>query len=113
MYYTAMHNTPVVMDVLPWPSGSGFRGGDTWWQYTLSQSERERLDNLLGLALLDSKVCEQLVVHRDPSLMAAFDLSEDTQRWLTGVQATTLKDLAEAVLAASDLCRDEGTSEAA
>ncbi len=113
MYYTAMHNMPIVMDVLPWPGGSGFRGGDAWWQYTLSQSERERLDNLLGLALLDKNVCEQLVIQRDPSLMAAFGLSEDTQHWLAHIEAQTLKDLAEAVLAASDLCRDESTSEAA
>jgi hypothetical protein len=113
MNYTGIHNTPVVMDVLPWPSGSGFRGGDAWWQHTLNQSERDRLDDLLGLALLDSHVCEQLVVHRDPSLMTAFGLSEDTQRWLTGIKASTLKDLAEAMLTASDLCRNEGVSEAA
>ncbi len=111
MAKTTTHNTPVVMDVLPWPNGYGFDGGNTWWQYTLMQSERERLDDLLGLALLDGSVCEQLVVHRDPSLFAAFDLSEDTRRWLTAIKANTLADLAKAVLAAFDAC--QGASEAA
>jgi hypothetical protein len=113
MNRTATLNTPVVMDVLPWPSGYGFTGGDIWWQHTLSQSERDRLDSLLGLALLDKNVCEQLVVERDPSLLAAFNLSKDTQRWLTNIKASTLKDLAKAVLAASNLYRSEGASEAA
>ena len=107
------HNAPVVMDVLPWPRGYGFAGGDVWWQHTLSQSERDRLDNLLGLALLDKNVCEQLVVERDPSLLDAFDLSKDTQRWLTNIKASTLKDLAKAVLAASNPYRNEGAPEAA
>ncbi|MHB8628027.1 MAG: hypothetical protein ACYDEO_17705 [Aggregatilineales bacterium] len=106
-------NTSVVMDVLPWPNGCGFSGGDVWWQYTLSQSERERLDNLLGLALLDNKVCEQLVVKRDTSLLAAFDLSEETQRWLTRINASTLKEFAQAVLAAFNPYRDGAASEAA
>ena len=107
------HSTPVVMDVLPWPNGYGFTGGDVWWQHTLSQSERERLDDLLGLALLDKNVCEQLVVKRDPSLLGAFDLSEDTQRWLAGIKASTLKELAQAVLAAANPYRNKAASEAA
>jgi hypothetical protein len=113
MNRTMTLNTPVVMDVLPWPSGHGFTGGDVWWQHTLSQSERDRLDNLLGLALLDKNVCEQLVIERDPSLLAAFDLSKDTQRWLTNIKASTLKELAKAVLAASNPYWSEGASEAA
>ena len=95
------HKTSVVMDVLPWPNGYGFSGADAWWQYTLSQSERDRLDDLMGLALLDKNVCEQLVVERAPSLLRAFGLSEDTQRWLTSIKANTLKEMAQAVLAAS------------
>ena len=53
MNQSITNTNSVVMDVLPWPSGYGFNGGDAWWQHTLSQSERERLDDLLGLALLD------------------------------------------------------------
>ncbi len=92
MFSNVTHKTPVVMDVLPWPNGYGFKGGDTWWQHTLSQSERERLDDLLGLALLDKDVCEQLVVKRDSSLLAAFGLSEETQQWFARIKASTLKE---------------------
>ena len=102
MKRTMTPNNSVVMDVLPWPNGYGFSGGDSWWDNTLNQSERERLDNLLGLALLDNKVCEQLVVKRDTSLLAAFGLSEDTQRWLSGIKANTLKEFARAVMAVSN-----------
>jgi hypothetical protein len=113
MNNTMTHNTPVVMDVLPWPNGYGFTGADAWWQHTLNLSERERLDDLLGLALLDKNVCEQLVVQRDPALFDAFDLSEDTRGWLTGVQANTLKELALAVVAASNPYKQGEASEAA
>ncbi len=113
MLPTGTHNTPVVMDVLPWPDGCGFTGGDRWWEYTLSQSERERLDNLLGLALLDQGICEQLVAQRDTSLLAAFGLSEDTQRWFMRIKASTLKELAQGVLAASGLCQPETLPEIA
>ncbi|SRR5258708_23510725 len=106
-------NTPVVMDVLPWPGGYGFVGGDAWWEHTLSQGERERLDDLLGLALLDKAVCEQLVMRRDPSLLDAFGLSAETQRWLTGIEVSTLKEFAQAVLAALGPQQERIASEAA
>ena len=93
------HNPQLVMDVLPSAKGYGFSGGDAWWHYVLSHSERERLDNLIGLALLDTKICEQLVVKRDTALLSAFGLSEQTQTWLRDVKATTLKDLAQAIVA--------------
>lgn len=100
MNHKTANNTSIVMDVLPWPNGYGFTGGDAWWQHTLNQSERDRLDDLLGLALLDNTICEQLVVKRDASLLASFNLSEDTQQWLTGINASTLKEFAQAVLTA-------------
>ena len=106
-------NGSVVMDVLPWPNGYGFSGGDAWWQHTLNQGERERLDDLLGLALLDNTVCEQLVVKRDASLLAAFNLSEDTQHWLTGIKASTLKEFAQAVLTACEAATRMMTTAAA
>jgi hypothetical protein len=107
------NNSSIVMDVLPWPNGYGFSGGDAWWQHTLNQSERDRLDDLLGLALLDNKVCEQLVVKRDVSLLAAFNLSEDTQRWLKGIKANTLKEFAQAVLTACNAAGGRMVPEAA
>lgn len=91
----------VVMDVLPWPSGYGFNGHGTWWQHVLSQNERERLDNLIGLALLDNDVCERLVTKRDRALLSAFGLSEQTQNWLKNIAASTLKELAQAIVEAT------------
>ncbi|MHB8628026.1 MAG: hypothetical protein ACYDEO_17700 [Aggregatilineales bacterium] len=98
---TTHRTTSVVMDVLPWPNGCGFSGGDSWWRHVLSQSERERLDNLIGLALLDKGVCEQLVTKCDPALLSTFGLSERTQDWLKSIGATTLRELAEAIVAAT------------
>jgi hypothetical protein len=89
------------MDVLPWPSGYGFTGGDTWWRNVVSQSERERLDNLIGLALLDNEVCDQLVSKRDSTLLSVFGLSKQTQDWLKSLQAGTLKELAQLIVAAT------------
>lgn len=111
--HVGTRNTTIVMDVLPWPDGCGFSGGDEWWQHTLSQSERDRLDNLLGIALLDHDVCEQLVSKRDPSLFGAFDFSEETRRWLSTVKASTLKEFAQAIVAASTPFRKETSPEAA
>ena len=92
--------SPVVMDVLPWPDGYGFTGGDSWWRHLVGLSERDRLDSLIGLALLDSKICEQLVNKRDPSLLSTFGLSGQMQDWLKNVQANTLKELAQRIAAA-------------
>lgn len=97
----SVSSSPVVMDVLPWPSGFGFNGADAWWQHTLSQSERDRLDNLMGLALLDHDVQDRLLVQHDPSLLDAFNLSDDTRQWLGSIQVSSLKELAQAIVAAS------------
>ena len=68
---------------------------------TLSNSERESLENLLGMALLDHGIQDQLVVQRDPSLLDHFALSNETRSWLTAVPARTLKELAQAIIDAS------------
>src|SRR5678815_4494503 len=89
----------VVMDVLPWPAGRGFRGAEAWWDYVLTKDERQRLDQLLGLALLDQNICKRLLETRDRSLFSKFGLSEATQSWLESVPANTLTELAEAIIA--------------
>jgi len=92
---------PLVMDILPWPHGHGFSGADTWWEYILSHEEEQRLDQLLGTALLDEDVCHRLVNQRDHSLLTAYGLSEETQRWLRSVHADNLVELAQAIVARS------------
>ncbi|HLV37002.1 MAG TPA: hypothetical protein VKY59_17895 [Spirillospora sp.] len=93
-----LKQTPT-MDVLPWPQGHGFQGAPAWWDYMRSKEERKRLDNLMGLALLDEDICRRLIKDRDPSLLAAFGLSQETQSWLRSIKATTLAELAEAIVA--------------
>ena|SRR5579859_6904625 len=93
--------TPAVPHVLPGADRSGFAYGDVWRQHTLSQSERERLDDLVGQALLDQEVHDRLLIQRDPSLFDTFNLSDETRRWCATVQANTLKEFAQAIIAAA------------
>lgn len=97
-----MNESPV-MDVLPWPSGHGFTGVNAWWDYVMTKEERQRLDNLMGLALLDENVCDRLIIERDETLMKAFGLSTETQTWLRGVEATSLTELAQAIISGPQL----------
>jgi hypothetical protein len=90
--------SPIVRDALVWPSGPGFIASDSCWLHTASPSERECLDNLIGLALIDQDIHDRLLVQRDPALLDAFNLSDDTRHWLVTVQADTLKELAQAVI---------------
>ncbi len=87
-----------VMDVLPWPDGHGFTGSGTWWEYVLNQDEQQRLNSLMGLALLDTSICDQLLNRHDDSLLNAFDLSAETKAWLCSIEAATLVELAEAIV---------------
>lgn len=67
-------------------------------RHVLTQSDRHALDNLMGVALLDADVRHRLVYERDNSLFAAFSISGETQNWLRGIQATSLVELARAIL---------------
>src|SRR5262245_12747877 len=96
------HEPPVVVDIVPYPRAHDFAGGYIFWNYMLRQSERERLDCLLGLALLDSDICERLVTKRDRSLLSTFELSEETQESLNRIKANTLKDFAQAIVMATN-----------
>lgn len=87
----------LVMDVSPWSGGVSFRGTSEWWDYILTRDEQTRVNQLLGMALLDESVQRRLVDERDESLMAAFNLSEPTRQWLRGLDAATLPDFAQAV----------------
>ncbi len=92
-----MDQTPI-MDVSPWPTGHGFEGASIWWEGMTRKDEMQRLDNLMGVALLDEDVRRRLVKERDTSLLAAFGLSKETQKWLREVKAATLAELAQAIV---------------
>ncbi len=87
-----------VMDILPWPDGHGFTGGATWWEYVLNQDEQQRLNNLMGLALLDTSICEKLLNKHDDALLSAFHLSSETKAWIRSIEAANLAELAEAIV---------------
>jgi hypothetical protein len=93
--------SPAVLHNLPGMDPSGFASGDVWRQHTLSQGERERLDDLVGQALIDQDVHDRLLIQRDPALFGTFNLSDETRRWCATVQANTLKEFAQAIIAAA------------
>lgn len=97
-----MANTyqPMVMDIFPFPNGQGFSGAKAWWKHMLNLEEKRRLNNLVGIALLDTGVRNRLIDERDPALYEAFGLSDETKRWLQDVSADSLDELASIINAA-------------
>lgn len=67
----------------------------------MGKEEKQRLDNLMGTALLDEAVRRRLVNERDVSLLTSFGLSTETQIWLRTVEAKSLTELAQAIVAKS------------
>lgn len=94
----AMMDQAPIMDVSPWPEERGFEGANMWWNDLARSDEMKRLDYLMGVALLDETVRHRLVKERDASLLTAFGLSDETQSWLREIQATTLAELAQAIV---------------
>ena len=66
----------------------------------LSADDRESLDALVGQAMLNTRICDRLIGSRDERLLSEFGLSEAARRWVSGIEAVTLKDFAQALLAA-------------
>ena len=93
---TIIEQTPGV-EVSLWPQGHGFETVDAWWDI-MDKDEKQRLDNLMGIALLDTEVRERLVNKRDKSLLTSFGLSQETQNWIREINATSLIELAQAIV---------------
>lgn len=91
----------LVTDITPWPGGSGFSGASAWWDYMLGKEEQRRIDDMMGIALLNEEVRERLVNERDDSLLAAFGLSERTRKRLRAIHARSLDELAQALVSGS------------
>jgi hypothetical protein len=98
----AQRKTEPVMDIHPWPNGLGFEGRDAWWESIGRLEEQQKLDQLVGTALLSEEVCQQLL-HHDEDLLLKFHLSEPTRRWLMSIQADSLTEFAEALLSTMDI----------
>lgn len=85
-------------DLFPWPTAPKAVFADRALEgHWLNKEERERLDTLLGAALVNSDVRQRLLRDRDLSLFRAFSLSEETQTWLCGIKVTSLTELAQAI----------------
>jgi hypothetical protein len=93
---TIIEQTPGV-EVSLWPERHGFESADAWWD-VMDKAEKQRLDNLMGIALLDTEVRDRLVNKRDKSLLTAFGLSQETQNWIREINATSLIELAQAIV---------------
>lgn len=94
----SIRNRGMVMDVSPWPSGKGFDGSSEWWTYVRSKDEQSRLNQLLGMALLDESIRCRLIDERDESLLNAFELTEPTKQWIRSLDVASLPDFAQAII---------------
>lgn len=65
-----------------------------------SAAEMEKLNHLVGSALIDRKLCNRLVVQRDSRLREEFNLKAATWAYIAALHAPTLEDLCEAILQA-------------
>lgn len=77
---------------------SKFQRPKVWQGFLLSHEEKQRIDQMMGSALLDETLCRRLVNDRDTSVMSAFQLSVETQRWLCSIPASTLDEMAQAIV---------------
>ncbi len=68
-----------------------------WRGFLLTADEKRGIDRLMGSALMDDSLRDQLVVKRDMSLMASFGLSLETQNWLRSINASSLEELAQEI----------------
>ena len=58
-------------------------------------SDKEKLDRLFGMALLDNRTYHRLVHDRDRSLLAEYGISEDVQDRIVSIHADNLSQLAQ------------------
>ncbi len=90
-------STIPTIDIYSWPDGLGFSGLEAWWAYVRQQTDSEKLDLLMTMALLSSSICERLLVH-DPDLLKHFRFSVLTLERLSAIQATSIEAFAAALI---------------
>ena len=64
----------------------------------LIEDEREKLDRLIGSAMLDSETYNRLVVERDAALFEEFALSPVSRHFISGLQTVSLAEIADAIV---------------
>jgi hypothetical protein len=78
-----------------------FQRPKVWQGFLLSNEERMRIDRMMGTAMLDEKLCHRLVKDRDTAVMSAFDLSSETQHWISNMSVSTLDEMAQEIVLCS------------
>lgn len=66
--------------------------------FVLSRDEIQHLDRLLGTALVDDGIYRRLLLQRDETLFDEFELTDRMQMWLRNIPATSLNELAQAII---------------
>lgn len=66
---------------------------------TLNASDMSALDRVVGVAMVDDDFRRRLVHERTERLLAPFALSRSVLAWLMLLEARTLEELAQAILA--------------
>ena len=64
----------------------------------LTRQEKQRVDNLMGNALLDEGVRKRLLYNKDDTLLATYGLCEETRAIFRNIHATSLAELAQAIV---------------
>lgn len=88
--------TQAVLDYFPWPEGLGFRNTETWWRYVHEQTESDRLNLLMALALLSQEACA-LLLAGDHALLDRFGFSDETIQFLCAIDVETLTEFSQAL----------------
>lgn len=78
-------------------------------QLILADSEREKLDRLIGAAMLDYATCRRLIGERDTALFEEYELSPISRELIIRAQASSLPELAAAIASFKKRCKPSGT----
>jgi hypothetical protein len=64
----------------------------------VTTDELQKVDRLLGAALVSADVRKRLLEQRDSALFGEYMLTPETQAWLNAIPAISLQEFAEAVV---------------
>jgi hypothetical protein len=85
------------MDIVPFPGGQGFAGGDDWWEYVLTLDQVSRIDILMTMALVSEEICHALLSH-DQLLLNVFEFCPETLDLLKEIKVDTLEKYAQVLV---------------
>lgn len=91
------NNPQPTIDLYPWPNGMGFRGAKEWWSYVCRQTEADKLELLITMALLSDQICDLLLTH-DQKLLTGFQFSSCTLERLAAIHVNSLIEFATALV---------------